>query len=139
VEDHDEHRYRLAGWLPVAWLVGGTAVGTIGGQGFVRALIGAAVLTGAFTALGLLGFWELVLSPVGVRYRKREVRWSQLSLTRGRWRAVLRTSGLPLKESVVVALRTYRWDWERSPLGDDLRRWAPRLFDPTAPDDEEQP
>ncbi len=136
MEDQDEHRYRLAAWLPVTWLIGGTAVGTVGGQGFVRAFVAAVVLTAVFTMLGVLGVWKLVLSPGGVRYRKREVRWSQLSLTRGRWRAVLRTSGLPLKESVVVALRTYRWDWERSPLGDDLRRWAPHLFAPTDADEE---
>lgn len=130
----DEHRYRLAWWIPAAWLVGGTLLGTVGGQPFVGALVASGVLTAVLTGLSRVGVWELVTSPRGLRYRRREVRWSQLVLVRGRWRTVLRTRGMSLKESIVVSPRTYAWDWERSGLGDDLRRWAPHLLDPSAPE-----
>jgi hypothetical protein len=133
----DEHRYRIAWWLPPAWMVVGTLVGSAGGQRFVGALVASCALALGLTAISRLGVWQLVTSPRGLRYRGREVRWSQLSLVRTRWRTVLRTSGLALKESVVIPPRTYFWRWEQSPLADDLRRWAPHLLDPTAPTAEE--
>ena len=135
----DEHRYRIGWWLLPAWIVVGTLAGALGGQGLENALLASVVLAVLLTAISRMGVWQLVTSPRGIRYRKREVRWSQLSLVRTRWRTTLRTTGLPLNESVVVPPRTYFWRWEQSPLGADLRRWAPHLIDPSAPAPDDEP
>jgi hypothetical protein len=71
---------------------------------------------------------ELTVAPQGLRFLGARYDWDELELAVSDLGDVLQTKPGSRPRRTRIYLRMYANDWRSSPIGHDLRTWAPHLF-----------
>jgi hypothetical protein len=127
--EHETHTYRPSPWYLLLALA--AAFGVLVIINVVHRLATSTFVIVPLATVLAIGFtMTLKLDPEGVDFVGRRASWDQLRTKRTIFGPALRTTrGTPLRKKLQVAPAIFDLRWRTGPIGADIARWAPHLYE----------